>query len=565
MNVNDLLGSHDFFLTGASGFIGTFLLYKLLLIQKSKQNARKIFVLLRNSKNHKNVEYRLRDEVLNNILFDSLRKEIDTMIGKTLIAVEGDITSPNNFGIGKESMQMLTDKENRLIFVHCAADIQFDRPLNVAMEINVLGSYLCVELAKQCKAAGFLHVSTLYVNSRMDRDSVVKEDLYEKNLDGVAVFDEWRKLNGKFDTKRVNQLLFPGDKMSWPNTYTLTKNIAEKVVIHHCRQAKMPLSITRLGIVSPCYREQPGWFLGNGGFVFVGIGAATGHLRYFNGDGRGRPDLVPVDFTVNEADEWGWDNLFAYIAPRFRAENFAETAPGYVHFIPNKFLFSCVEWVILDLPLMLGRPLEQLLMMLFPNAQDQPKLCRKIAFLRKAREKMLWLNNNYTYFMNGRWKFDHSNVTALFDRLDKNSKKEFDFDAHNISLNKYVCETIIIVMRKWQEHKEMKAKQEKQRQKELLQMNKKDIPHHQIIQVVKKLAVSLGGIGQSDVGYPWLVSLIVTLLLLWLTKYFRFLGNVKKNYSLFKKIWADRIYTFRSKIFAQSNLNELFLIKKQNK
>jgi len=441
---------------------------------------------------------------------------------------------------------MLTDKSNKLVFIHCAADIQFDRPLNTAMQINVMGTYSCLKLAQHCNAIGFLHVSTLYVNSRLESNSVIKEELCDLCVDGVAVFEEWQKCNEEFNPQRIVELTSGKDKMAWPNTYTLTKNIGEQVLVDHCRQIEMPLCITRLGIVSPCYRENSGWFLGNGGFVFVGIGAATGHLRYFNGDGNGRPDLVPVDFTVNgilgacaemifdnstkkcriyqlgiankEADDWSWHTLFAYTAPRFRAENFPDTAPGYVHFIPNKYLFAGVEWIILDIPLLVARPFECLLSwFLFRTGGEQPKLSRKITFLRKAREKMRWLNNNYTYFMNGRWKFDHTNVMTLFDSLDKESKQEYDFDVHGISLDKYACETIILVMKKWQAHKALKAQQEKEMRKNMLQMEKKkEVSRQRMIEVVKRLGVSLGGIGQTDVGYPWLVSLIVTILLLWI-------------------------------------------------
>jgi len=118
--------------------------------------------------------------------------------------------------------------------------------------------------------------------------------------------------------------------------------------------------------------------------------------------------------------------------------------------------------------------------------------------------------------MNGRWRFDHTNVVTLFDGLDKNSKKEYDFDVYKISVNKYVCETIIVVMKKWQAHKVLKAQKEKERQNDVLQMSeKRDMTRKRMIEVVKKLGVSLGGIGQTEMGYPWLVSLI-TLLLLWL-------------------------------------------------
>ena len=60
------------------------------------------------------------------------------------------------------------------------------------------------------------------------------------------------------------------------------------------------MSVARLGIVSPIAEgEHIGWFMGTGGFIFVAIGACTGHLTKLYGSGDGRPDIVPADFTVD--------------------------------------------------------------------------------------------------------------------------------------------------------------------------------------------------------------------------------------------------------------------------
>merc|ERR1719245_2657899 len=121
----------------------------------------------------------------------------------------------------------------------------------------------------------------------------------------------------------------------------------ENVLIHYCggkgTEPAIPCSIVRLGIVSPvCKGEHLGWFMGNGGFVFLVIGIATGNIRYLYGDGLGKPDFVPVDYTVDtilsvtantvhsedkcaiyqcgviaNAPKWNVDCCVQYIRPKF--------------------------------------------------------------------------------------------------------------------------------------------------------------------------------------------------------------------------------------------------------
>lgn len=100
------------------------------------------------------------------------------------------------------------------------------------------------------------------------------ERIYDSGFDAVSIFHQWLNCNKKFTAKQVNILIknkLPKNssqmRKEWPNHYTLTKNIAEKVAIATCNEYEIPLSIARLGIVSPIRNgKHSGWFLGSGGF-----------------------------------------------------------------------------------------------------------------------------------------------------------------------------------------------------------------------------------------------------------------------------------------------------------
>ncbi len=186
-----------------------------------------------------------------------------------VIPMEGDLTH-ELLGVSEKHQQVLSSAEG-ILFLHCAADVQFDRPLNIAMNINVNGTYQCIQLAANSHAKAFLHISTLYVGSREQRNAKMLEVINEQGFDGNAIFHTWLNERNKcFDDKEIATLLEakPKDRevRKWPNTYTFTKTIAEQVAVASCKKHNISLSIARLGIVSPAFREHAGWFMGSGGF-----------------------------------------------------------------------------------------------------------------------------------------------------------------------------------------------------------------------------------------------------------------------------------------------------------
>jgi len=529
------------------------LLQRLLRVENGENS--KIFCLLRSGRKFSSVSERLRREILSNDILGLSESAIDDlMVNRRVIPVEGELTE-ELLGLDPKTLSTLkyshsgNDKKG-IVIIHCAADIDFNRELNRSIDINVNGTYQCICVGQEIAAKSFIHISTLYVNSREHRDKLVEEQIYDSGLDFVAEFERWLRLKqqGKgFDhchierIKSVTSSSDPLQRSQWPNSYTFTKNMAENVVLHHCggngTGPAIPHSIVRLGIVSPiCRGEHLGWFMGNGGFVFLVIGIATGNIRYLHGDGNGRPDFVPVDYTCDailavtarticrgkeeEEDQrvrsgdiyqcgvidndpsWRVEDCVEYVRPRFVAEDlpYCKKDPN-VSFIESKTLFYVIELILYEIPLfVLGIAayllstlslyfwyklyyrvsglryelqcsskststapfnLEEQIRSLEIRLFDKPYgFVKRIKFMKRARGKMNWFNSNYSFFVNQRWRFDHSKVKALYQSLDEASKRKYNFDVDQIEFDKYALDAALVCFRKYIEYRDQKKRKQ---------------------------------------------------------------------------------------------------------
>ena len=105
---------------------------------------------------------------MNNEIFDEFKDKMSFYVKNYIHAVEGDLELPL-LGVSDTNMDLIKSNnlDNKLVFIHCAADIQFDRPLNKAMSLNVNGTYECIKLGIECSMSCFLHISTLYNSLRL--------------------------------------------------------------------------------------------------------------------------------------------------------------------------------------------------------------------------------------------------------------------------------------------------------------------------------------------------------------------------------------------------------------
>lgn len=116
-------------MTGASGFVGTILLEKLL----RTTDINKIYILFRGKKSQ-SLDDRLRDFFADDA-FDRLRKE-NANFTERIVVLTADLQS-DGLGLDEKEKKVLREYVN--IVFHVAATVKFDEHFQTAFEINCKG------------------------------------------------------------------------------------------------------------------------------------------------------------------------------------------------------------------------------------------------------------------------------------------------------------------------------------------------------------------------------------------------------------------------------------------
>ena len=191
--VRDALGGKQFFITGATGFLGTALVERLL---RTVPDSR-VVLLIRPGRRSTPAQ-RATKEILKNDCFDRLREEhgdrFEAEVAGRVSAVAGDVAT-DGLGLDEEGLQLLSECD---IVIHSAAAVSFDSPLDSAVEVNLLGPSrvaAAVVAARQLAAeqgrtgpVHYLPVSTAYVAGTHQGEA--REELLDGNPFSVDV--DWR-------------------------------------------------------------------------------------------------------------------------------------------------------------------------------------------------------------------------------------------------------------------------------------------------------------------------------------------------------------------------------------
>lgn len=163
-------------ITGASGFLGKVLLWKLI---DSCPDIGTIFILLR-SKNNLSAEKRAIQLLKSKPFAD--RFKLDYLLEK-VITIDSDLTAAN-LGLSENDRKLLESSVN--VVIHSAASVKFDAPLKDNLRDNVYGTRSILKLCNGIKNLDALvHVSTAYSNCQR-RD--IEENLLPlaNDIDGVV-------------------------------------------------------------------------------------------------------------------------------------------------------------------------------------------------------------------------------------------------------------------------------------------------------------------------------------------------------------------------------------------
>jgi len=267
--------------TGATGFVGKVVLEQLLR-RREELGLERVWLLVR-AEDAAHAGARVR-ELLRSACFARLGPGFEACVA----AAAGDVERPG-LGLAPEARERLAREATHAI--HCAASIDFDLPLAQALSANTLGALHALELARACgRLESFVGVSTAYVtpHPRPASGAVHRapERLAPLPRDAEEILAEIRE--GRADEARLLA------ETGHPNTYTLTKCLAEHLVAR--RSAGLPVTLVRPSIVSASReRPLPGWI--DSGAAFAGLVAmiGTGRIRVVAGHRRARVDVVPCD------------------------------------------------------------------------------------------------------------------------------------------------------------------------------------------------------------------------------------------------------------------------------
>lgn len=323
--------------TGATGFLGTALVERLL---RSVPDC-EVVCIVRPTRKFSPME-RVMREIIRNDCFDRLRGELgdkfDAHIQKHLSAIAGDVSS-EALGLDDDGRAVLATCD---VVIHSAATVSFESPLDMAVEVNLLGPTRVADAIRESGSkAHLVAVSTCYVagNRRGDAyEELVTDTWYSPEVDwrrevtagrraladaendsrqlerlqafrkqarrelGAAgnplLSERTEKLRQEWvRTRLVEQGKARANSLGWPDVYAYTKALGERALLES--RGDVPVSFVRPSIIESALQEPvPGWIRGFRMAEPILLGVGKGLLKTFPGAPDGVLDVIPVDKVV---------------------------------------------------------------------------------------------------------------------------------------------------------------------------------------------------------------------------------------------------------------------------
>ena len=339
LSVRKALGGKKILLIGVTGFIGKVWLANILM---DLPEIGKIYLLIRRQKSNpaqRRFEKLVEESPVFDPLYERYGAHLGQFLGERVEVVEGDVTQVG-LGLAPEVAEAL--RKNLDLVINSSGLTDFNPDLRDALATNVDAAVHVLEFVRQSDHAGLLHLSTCYVAGARDgrvsewlrsnyhpaggKDFDAEREWHalheliaeaERKAESAEVTDELRSqargkehaaknlqgaaLENQIRKNRVRwlktYLTEAGNKraqeLGWPNTYTLSKSLAESLIARY--GAGLPVALVRPAIVETSI-EKPfvGWNEGINTSASLSYLLGT-YFRQLPSNERKRLDIIPVD------------------------------------------------------------------------------------------------------------------------------------------------------------------------------------------------------------------------------------------------------------------------------
>lgn len=436
--VKDVYEGSSVLLTGGTGFLGKVIVEKLLW---TIDDIEKIYLMIRTRKG-KNPNERLAG-LLHDPLFNRIREKKPAAFDK-LVAVGGDMMV-ENLGMDPEDMKLI--RENVNVVIHSAATVKFDEHLRAAVTMNVIGTKRIIDLCHQIKDLKVLvHVSTAYANC--DRVETT-EKIYKTPMDPQKLVDALSWMDDETLTKITPKVL--GLR---PNTYTLTKALAESTIELEAKD--IPVIIIRPSIVGAMWKGPlPGWTDNINGPTGIFAAVGRGVLTNMCGSNESKADIIPVDCVANmiitaashrvsietteipvihcssgELNPLLWGHIVVFLDQFYKLypmEQCFGVPSTYFHksrclFLLNYYLKHHIPAAISDI-----------------SARVVGKKKNNVKLYGKVWKMIETLH----FFTTRGWSFKAKGMPDLYARMTEEDKKEYNFDVRQVNWNSYLFDYVM--------------------------------------------------------------------------------------------------------------------------
>ena len=339
LSVRNALSGKLILLIGVTGFIGKVWLVNTLM---QLPEIGRIYLLIRRQKSTP-ASHRFEKLVEESPVFDPLYatygNELSRFLRQRVEVVEGDVCEPD-LGLAPEIAESLQKKLD--LIINSSGLTDFNPDLRDALATNVDAAVNVTIFIRKSDHAGLLHLSTCYVAGARDgrvgemlranytpagladfdaerewhslhdlveraerlaasvevteqlRQQALSKEHAAKNLSGTVLENQIRKNRFRWLRDYLTEAgMKRAAELGWPNTYTLTKSLAESLISKY--GAGLPIAVVRPAIVETSVAEPfVGWNEG------INTSASLSYLlgtsfRQLPTNERKRLDIIPVD------------------------------------------------------------------------------------------------------------------------------------------------------------------------------------------------------------------------------------------------------------------------------